>query len=161
MSGLVAAHGPFETRTGMRMLERLAHRGPDGTGYQQLEGAWLGSRFLSIVDPESGDQPVTGGAERDVWVVGDGMIHNYRRIRDRLGADRFRTASDLEAAAVLFDDEGAVAFEKLWGPFAIVVADAGGAFAAGRDVLGLAALYWVRKDDTVLFASEMSAFDED
>ena len=160
MSGLVAAHGPFDPHVGMRMLERLAHRGPDGTGYQQLDGAWLGSRYLSIVDPESGDQPVVGGAERDVWVVGDGMIHNYRRIRDRLGAARFRTASDLEAAAVLFDDDGPIAFEKLWGPFAVVIADARGGFAAGRDVLGLAPMYWARKDDTVLFASEMSAFDE-
>ncbi|GAA4836805.1 asparagine synthase B [Garicola koreensis] len=161
MSGLAAAHGPFDPAMGVRMLERLTHRGPDGTGYQQLEGAWLGSRFLSIVDPESGDQPVVGGADRDVWVVGDGMVHNYRRIRDRLGADRFRTASDLEAAAVLFDDEGPIAFEKLWGPFAIIIADAGGAFAAGRDVLGLAPMYWVRKDDTVLFASEMAAFDKE
>lgn len=159
MSGLVAAHGPFDPRMGMRMLERLTHRGPDGAGHRQLDGAWLGSRFLSIVDPESGDQPVSGGAARDVWVVGDGMIHNYRRIRDQLGADRFRTASDLEAAAVLFDDEGPLAFEKLWGPFAIVIADARGRFAAGRDVLGLAPMYWVRKDDTVLFASEMTAFD--
>ena len=161
MSGLVAAHGPFDPRMGLRMLERLTHRGPDGTGHQQLDGAWLGSRFLSIVDPESGDQPVVGGTERDVWVVGDGMIHNYRRIRDRVGPERFRTESDLEVAAILFEDMGPPAFERLWGPFALVVADAAGRFAAGRDILGLAPMYWVRKDDCVLFASEMTAFDRE
>lgn len=160
MSGLVAAHGQFDARMGKRMLERLAHRGPDGAGNRQFDHAWLGSRFLSIMDPESGDQPVSAGHAGHVWVVGDGMIHNYRRIRDRLGADRFHTASDLEAAAVLYEDQGAAAFERLWGPFALAVADERGGFAAGRDILGLAPMYWVRTDEFVVFASEMSAFDK-
>ena len=159
MSGLVAIHGTIDPQRGLRMLERQAHRGPDGAGHRQLERAWLGSRFLSIVDPESGDQPVQSGRDGHVWVVGDGMIHNHRRIRDRLGADRFRTGSDLEAAALLYEDRGSAAFERLWGPFALAVADDQGGFAVARDVLGLAPLYWVRTDDTVLFASEMSAFD--
>jgi asparagine synthase (glutamine-hydrolysing) len=144
---------------GARMLERLAHRGPDGAGHHAFAHAWLGSRFLSIVDPESGDQPVSAGLADDVWVVGDGMIHNHRRIREKLGADRFRTGSDLEAAALLYEDRGAAAFERLWGPFALAVADEKGGFAVARDILGLAPLYWVRTDDAVIFASEMSAFD--
>lgn len=159
MSGLVAAHGQFHERMGLRMLERLVHRGPDGAGHRKLAHAWLGSRFLSIVDPESGDQPVAAGTDDTIWVVGDGMIHNHSRIRQRLGADRFRTGSDLEAAALLFEERGPAAFEKLWGPFALAVADEQGQFAVARDILGLAPLYWVRTDDAVLFASEMIAFD--
>ena len=89
MSGLVAAHGSFDPKVGLRMLERLTHRGPHGRGHWQTDDAWLGSRYLSIVDPKSGDQPLTGGAERGICLVGDGMIHNHRRIRAAAGADRF------------------------------------------------------------------------
>ncbi|MDO5493472.1 MAG: asparagine synthase-related protein [Nesterenkonia sp.] len=165
MSGIAAAHGPFDPARGRRMLDRLTHRGPDGAGEVSCDGAWLGSRYLSIVDPERGDQPVTGGADRGLALVGDGTVHNHRRLRERLGTDRFRTESDLEAALLLFDDLGTEAFEQLWGPFALVLAAEDGRFAVGRDVLGLAPLYWVRTeaDDgaTTVFASELKAFDVD
>ena len=160
MSGLVAAHGSFDPKVGLRMLERLTHRGPHGRGHWQTDDAWLGSRYLSIVDPKSGDQPLTGGAERGICLVGDGMIHNHRRIRAAAGADRFYTASDLEAAIVLFEDHGAAAFERMWGPFALAIAGPNHEFAVGRDVLGLSPLYWVRDGETTLFASEMKAFDK-
>lgn len=143
------------------MLDRLAHRGPDGAGSQELGPSWIGSRYLSIVDPVAGDQPLSGGRARELWVAGDGMIHNHRRIRERFGADRFRTESDLEAAVVLVEEYGAQAFEHVWGPFALVVAAADGRFVVARDVLGLAPLYWVHEGDTVVFASELKAFDKD
>src|SRR5699024_9805538 len=100
------------------------------------------------------------GAERGICLVGDGMIHNHRRIRAAAGADRFYTASDLEAAIVLFEDHGAAAFERMWGPFALAIAGPNHEFAVGRDVLGLSPLYWVRDGETTLFASEMKAFDK-
>ena len=161
MSGVVAAYGSFDPAMGRRMLERLAHRGPDGSGTRELGAAWLGSRYLSVVDPVSGGQPLGGGRDRDTWLVGDGMVHNHRRIRQALGAERFATDSDLEAAVVLFEDLGPEAFERLWGPFALVIATADGRFAAARDVLGLAPLYWATRGDTTVFASELKAFDED
>lgn len=161
MSGLVAAHGRFDAKMGLRMLERLTHRGPHGSGHQKVGEAWLGSRFLSIVDPQTGDQPLVGGSDRTTWLVGDGMIHNHRRIRAGHSPERFCTESDLEAAIVLFEDHGPAAFERLWGPFALVIASEDGRFAAGRDVLGLSPLYWVRTGRTVVFASELKAFDKD
>ncbi|WP_280712947.1 asparagine synthase-related protein [Brevibacterium marinum] len=145
---------------GSRMVERLVHRGPHGSGHKELDEAWLGNRYLSIVDPQAGDQPLSGGANRDIWLVGDGMIHNHRRIRAELGDERFYTDSDLEAAIVLFEDHGPAAFERLWGPFALAIADTRGRFAVGRDVLGLSPLYWAKAGDSVLFASELKAFDK-
>lgn len=160
MSGIVAAYGPFEEHTGHRMLERMAHRGPDGSGSRRVGPAWLGIRYLTIVDPDGGGQPLTG-SRRDIALVGDGEIYNHRRIRARLGPQRFSTGSDLEAALQLYKDDGVAAFEELWGTFALVVAAADGSFAAARDVLGIAPLYWARREGTVLFASELKAFDED
>lgn len=160
MSGIVAAHGPFDPSVGTGMLEKLAHRGPDGSGSRQVGNAWLGSRHLAIVDPEHGQQPLAG-AVGDVWLVGDGEIYNHRRIRNQLGAERFRTGSDLEAALQLYEELGSTAFNELWGPFALVIAADDGRFVAVRDQLGLSPLYWARRGGTTLFASEMKAFDED
>lgn len=160
MSAIVAAHGPFDEALGHRMLERMAHRGPDGAGVRAVGNAWLGCRYLAIIDPAGGEQPISG-SRGDIFLVGDGEIYNHQRIRDRLGPDRFGTDSDLEAALQLYKDEGVEAFEELWGTFAIVVAAADGRFAAARDVLGISPLYWARRGETVLFASELKAFDEE
>ena len=160
MSGLVAAHGPFDPRTGERMLERLVHRGPDGEGSRQVGDAWLGHRRLAIVDPEGGAQPLA--SERgDLWLVGDGEVYNHRRLRANLGEDSFRTGSDHEAALLAFERDGPEGFGRLWGTFAFVIAGEDGRFAATRDTLGVAPLYWAQRDGTVLFASELKAFDED
>lgn len=160
VSAVVAAYGPFDGGVGERMLERMSHRGPDGSGSCRVGEAWLGARYLTITDPQTGTQPLSdpGGS---VWLVGDGEIYNHRRIRRELGVERFATGSDLEAALQLFADRGAAAFEDLWGTFALVVAAEDGRFAVARDGLGVAPLYWARRDETVLFASEMKAFDED
>ncbi|PVZ14206.1 asparagine synthase (glutamine-hydrolyzing) [Actinomycetospora cinnamomea] len=160
MSGIVAAYGPFDPRLGRRMLERLAHRGPDGEGSRQVGDAWLGHRRLAVVDPEGGGQPLANDAG-DVWLVGDGEIYNHRRLRADLGEQHFRTGSDHEAALRLFDRDGLEGAQRLWGTFAFAVAGEDGRFAAIRDTLGVAPLYWARRDGTVLFASELKAFDED
>ena len=102
-----------------------------------------------------------GNHAGDLWLVGDGGIYNHDRLRIQLGADRFRSRSDHEAALHLFDDEGVEAFERLWGEFAFVIAGDDGRFAATRDTLGVVPLYWARRGETVLFASELKAFDED
>src|SRR5690625_773567 len=160
MSGLVAAHGPFDAALGERMLSRLAHRGPDGSGTRQVSAnAWLGSHYLTIVDPDGGQQPVRD-ATGSLWLIGDGEIYNHQRLRATL--DRpFHTRSDLETALVLLDEHGIAAFEHLWGTFALVAASQDGRFGVARDTFGLAPLYWARRGSTTVFASEMKAFDPD
>jgi asparagine synthase (glutamine-hydrolysing) len=160
VSGIVAAHGPFDPDLGQRMLARLAHRGPDGEGSRQVGYSWLGHRRLAIVDLEHGGQPMGNGAG-DLWLAGDGGIYNHDRLRARLGDERFHSRSDHEAALHLFDDEGIGAFERLWGEFAFVIAGEDGRFVATRDTLGVAPLYWARRGKTALFASELKAFDEE
>jgi asparagine synthase (glutamine-hydrolysing) len=160
MSGIVAACGPFDPRLGARMLERLAHRGPDGEGTRQAGRAWLGHRRLAVVDPAGGAQPLSN--ERgDLWLVGDGEVYNHRRLRAEVGEDAFRTGSDHEVALYLFERDGLEGLGRLWGTFAFALAGHDGRFAAVRDPLGVAPLYWARRDGTVLFASELKAFDED
>jgi asparagine synthase (glutamine-hydrolysing) len=142
------------------MLERLAHRGPDGEGTRQVGRGWLGHRRLAVVDPGAGDQPLANAAG-DLWLVGDGEVYNHRRLRAELGDDTFRTGSDHEVALHVFERDGLDGLERLWGTFAFALAGGDGRFAAARDALGVAPLYWARRDGTVLFASELKAFDED
>lgn len=160
MSGLVAAHGPFDAALGERMLSRLAHRGPDGSGTRRVsDTAWLGSHYLTIVDPEGGQQPIRD-ATGSLWLIGDGEIYNHERLRTTLDR-QFHTRSDLETALVLLDELGTAAFELLWGTFALVAASQDGRFGVARDTFGLAPLYWARRGSTTVFASEMKAFDPD
>ena len=160
MSGIVAACGPFDQRLGRRMLERLVHRGPDGEGEHRVGRAWLGHRRLAVVDLEGGAQPLANDAG-DLWLVGDGEVYNHRRLRAELGDEAFRTGSDHEVALRVFEGDGLEGFERLWGTFSFALAAEDGRFAAVRDSLGVAPLYWARRDETVLFASELKAFDEE
>ncbi len=52
------------------MLDRLEHRGPDDGGEVRVKGSWLGHRRLSIVDVESGRQPLVT-EDRELWLVGN------------------------------------------------------------------------------------------
>lgn len=141
---------------GHRMLRRLEHRGPDGTGSRTVGPSWLGHTRLSIVDIEGGDQPI-GSADGSHWVVCNGEIYNHEEIRDRSDVT-FRTRSDSEAAlhAAL---AGPTAIAELHGMFAFCVAGRGGSFIAARDRLGVKPLYWAKLDGLVGFASELQAFD--
>jgi asparagine synthase (glutamine-hydrolysing) len=160
MSGIVGAHGRFEAAEGRRMLDRLTHRGPDGEGSTELEHAWLGHRRLAIMDLEGGAQPLAD-AEREWWLVGDGEVYNHLQLRHELEqrGRTFSTTSDHETVLGLLVADGPEALSRLWGMFAVVAAGEGGRFVAGRDVIGIAPLYWVRTDEAVIFASEIKAFD--
>ncbi|MFW5933207.1 MAG: asparagine synthase (glutamine-hydrolyzing) [Actinomycetota bacterium] len=161
MSAIVAAHGPFDPAEGDRMLDRLTHRGPDGSGTVQTGRAWLGHRRLAIVDLDRGSQPLHAPAH-GAWLVGDGEVYNHRRLRNELErrGHTFRSDSDHETVLALLCDEGPEAVARLWGMFAFVLAG-DGTFAVARDLLGITPLYWVRDGETVVFASEIKAFDPD
>ena len=181
MSGIVAAHGPFDPAVGRRMLDRLAHRGPDGQGTRSVGASWLGHRRLAVVDLERGTQPLgtsgdsgtsggstsgddgtddrDGGGGGDLWLVGDGEVYNHEALRAEVGGSRFRTRSDHEVVLHLYDALGTPAFERLWGTFAFAIAGEDGRFVACRDTLGVAPLYWSRLGATTLFASELKAFE--
>ncbi|MGM0819022.1 MAG: asparagine synthase (glutamine-hydrolyzing) [Actinomycetota bacterium] len=142
------------------MLDRLTHRGPDGQASLAVGRAWLGHRRLAIVDVERGGQPLQA-TPGGWWLVGDGEIYNHLRLRAELEASgaSFATHSDHEVVLHLLDTEGPATLERLWGMFAFAVAGQDGGFLAARDLLGIAPLYWVRDGDTVVFASELKAFD--
>ena len=159
MCGIVAAHGVTDRAALERMLARLEHRGPDDEGSVAVNGSWLGHRRLSIVDVGGGAQPLghPGGV---LFLVGNGEVYNHEEVRARLGDRGFLTSSDNEVALHLLDERGPEALAELNGMFAFVAAGRDGRFVAARDPVGIKPLYWARRGDEVLFASEMHVFDE-
>ena len=140
------------------MLARLVHRGPDDEGSATVGDAWIGQRRLSIVDLESGHQPLAS-ADGSVLLVGNGEVYNHERLRMGLANQRLLTRSDNEVALHLVQERGPRSLSKLHGMYAFLIAGSDGSFLAARDPVGIKPLYWARGEHGVRFASEMRAFD--
>jgi asparagine synthase (glutamine-hydrolysing) len=163
MCGIVAEYRATDPAALERMLERIAHRGPDDRGSVAVNGSWLGHRRLSIVDVEGGVQPLAT-ARADAFLVGNGEVYNHENVRSRLEGRDILTTSDNEVALHLLDEFGPDALKRLNGMYAFVMATEDGRFVAARDPVGIKPLYWTpptRRDGSVRFASEMHAFDDD
>jgi asparagine synthase (glutamine-hydrolysing) len=158
MCGIVAEHGGSDPEALERMLERLAHRGPDDRGTVQVNGSWLGHRRLSIVDVGGGRQPL-GTRDESAFLVGNGEVYNHEEVRAGLVDRELLTTSDNEVALHVIDERGIEGLAELSGMFAFVMAGRDGRFVAARDPVGIKPLYWARRDGAVRFASEMHAFD--
>ncbi|WP_378729888.1 asparagine synthase B [Nocardia brasiliensis] len=155
MCGIVAIHGNPDSAMGRRMLARLAHRGPDGTGELRCGNSWLGHQRLAIVDVRHGGQPLVG---RGYGLIVNGEIYNHLSLRNDFAAT-FATGSDSEVVLHLYAEFGTTRFQDLEGMFAFAIAGPGGAFCAARDRVGIKPLYWATTADAVIFASELKAFD--
>jgi asparagine synthase (glutamine-hydrolysing) len=159
MCGIAGIVGDPQGGEIRRMTQTLAHRGPDGEGYFLSPRAQLGHRRLSIIDLETGQQPITTYDGRFTLVF-NGEIYNYRELKHDLesyGAT-FRTLSDSEVLLQAYARWGRAAIEKLRGMFAFAVWDSHQQHLfAARDRLGLKPFYYAQCSHTLLFASEMKA----
>jgi asparagine synthase (glutamine-hydrolysing) len=144
------------------MSARLEHRGPDSHGKFELPHLALAIRRLSIIDLETGDQPLTNEAG-SVTLVFNGEIYNYRELRDRLErcGHRFKTHSDGEVIAHLYEDLGPDFVRELNGMFAIALWDNGAKrLVLARDRAGEKPLYYWQGERTLVFASEIKSLFE-
>ncbi|MFN3203018.1 MAG: asparagine synthase B [Bradymonadia bacterium] len=145
------------------LIERLAHRGPDGVGvWQGLRGV-LGHRRLAIVDPEGGAQPFSQTREQGTiaWAA-NGEIYNHHQLRDQLGV-QLESGSDCAVIGPAWQHFGDQLMHQLDGQFALAVLDdSTGRWLVARDPIGICPLYIGLHDDgTVWFASEMKALVDD
>jgi len=144
------------------MCEVLAHRGPDEAGLFIGSGAGLGMRRLSIIDLETGSQPLAS-EDRSIWAVCNGEIYNHgdlRRDLERRG-HRFATRSDAETIVHLYEDLGAECVARLRGMFALAVwDDRRHELLLARDRLGIKPLYYAEIGNRILFGSELKAILE-
>ena len=149
-------------RKALEMSRRIRHRGPDWSGVWCGGSAILAHERLSIVDPESGGQPLLSPDGKQVLAV-NGEIYNHQEIRRRFaGKYDFQTGSDCEVILALYRDKGPDFLEDLSGIFAFALYDAEkDAFLIARDPIGVIPLYIGYDDSTgkVYVASELKALE--
>jgi len=150
------------------MAAVMQHRGPDGEGFlandPRAPGLALAMRRLSIIDLPGGQQPIWNEA-RDVAVVFNGELYNYRELRERLTrlGHRFSTQSDTEVLVHGWEEWGEECLSELRGMFAFAIADFRKHYTSGpvlflaRDPLGIKPLYYTQTGEGFAFASELGA----
>ncbi len=150
------------------MAAAMQHRGPDEEGFLYGEarapGLALGMRRLSIIDLAGGQQPIWNET-RDVAVIYNGELYNYRELRERLTllGHCFATQSDTEILVHSWEEWGEECLMELRGMFAFALLDLRGRFATApllflaRDPLGIKPLYYTQSPEGFAFASEVRA----
>lgn len=139
------------------MTDSLVHRGPDGEGYYIDTNIALGHRRLSIIDLETGNQPIFN-EDRSVVVVYNGEIYNYRELRQQLElkGHKFYTKSDTEVIVHLYEDFGKDCVKKLNGIFAFSLWDKKlNKLILARDRLGVKPLHYMNINGHFVFGSEI------
>ena len=143
-----------------RMCDAIAHRGPDDAGGLFSPGeVALGFRRLAVIDLATGNQPIAN-EDADVNVTCNGEIYNFQRLRSELEGrgHRFRTASDAEVIAHIYEEHGLDCLAALEGMFAIALWDRQTQrLLLARDRLGVKPLYWAPAGGGILYASEPGA----
>jgi asparagine synthase (glutamine-hydrolysing) len=138
------------------MNDVITHRGPDDDGFYLDEHIQFGFRRLSIIDIESGHQPLTYENER-YWIIFNGEIYNYLELREDLvkAGLTFATHSDTEVIIALYSHYKEKAVEKLRGMFAFLIWDKEEQTLYGaRDPFGIKPLFFYDDGERTFFASE-------
>ena len=141
------------------MVASLKHRGPDEFGLYRDHFVGLGHARLSLIDLESGQQPLCNESE-DLWIAFNGEIFNYIELRKTLLAcgHTFRTHSDTEVIVHAYEEWGDACFSRFNGQWAVALWDCKKRqLILSRDRMGIRPLYVHATPDGVRFASEVKA----
>jgi asparagine synthase (glutamine-hydrolysing) len=145
----------------LEMSKKVRHRGPDWSGIYCNEKAIIAHERLSIVDPQSGGQPLYS-RDRKLILGVNGEIYNHREIREKYkGKYDFTTQSDCEVILALYADKGPDFLDDMNGIFAFVLYDeVNDCYLAARDHIGIVPFYigWDVYGN-FYFASELKALE--
>ena len=142
------------------MTDKIKHRGPDDEGYYVDDDIALGHRRLSIIDIDSGKQPMYN-EDSSMVIVFNGEIYNYKSIREKLieKGHTFRTNSDTEVLIHGYEQYGTHILDMLRGMFSFVIWDKNKKELFGaRDFFGIKPLYYASMNETFMFGSEIKSF---
>lgn len=140
-----------------KMCDVITHRGPDDQGYFIEDEIALGMRRLSVIDLDAGHQPIYN-EDKSVVVVFNGEIYNYKQLRDGLedASHRFRSRTDTEVIAHLYEEHGDKCIDYLRGMFAFALWDRNKhRLLLARDRVGQKPLYYTKAKGVLYFGSEI------
>jgi asparagine synthase (glutamine-hydrolysing) len=145
-----------------KMCQAMRHRGPDDEGYFIDTDIGLGMRRLSIIDLDTGHQPIHNEDE-SIWIVFNGEIYNFQELRESLKKQghQFYTRTDTEVIVHLYEQFGEDCVNYLNGMFAFAIWDKKKArLFIARDRLGVKPLYYALNNGNLIFASELKSILE-
>jgi len=140
-------------------LDAIVHRGPDGYGIHIEKNVGLGHRRLSIIDLDTGDQPMTD-TESGVTVVFNGEIYNYIELRKELQTEgfQFKTKSDTEVIIKAYLKWGKDCVHHFNGMWGFILTDPKKELVfASRDRLGIKPLHVYQDNEKIIIASEIKS----
>ena len=156
----IAGFNWADSRLIKKMTREIAHRGPDDEGWYVGKHMSLGSRRLSIIDiSQKGNQPMFN-EQKDIAVVFNGEIWNYKSIKEELEkkGHKFKSNSDTEVIAHGYEEHGENIVGLLDGMFAFALWDSKKKkLILARDKIGKKPLYYYFNDNKLIFASEIKA----
>ena len=159
MCGICLIAGPgAATENANAMIAAIGHRGPDAAGLEVLNDCALGHRRLSIIDLESGAQPMSWRGR--YWLTYNGEIYNYAEVRDELIARgvEFHTHSDSEVILAAYETFGAEMLHRFRGMFAFAIWDSETrTLFAARDLFGEKPFYYAIENGRFFAASEIDS----
>jgi asparagine synthase (glutamine-hydrolysing) len=142
-----------------RMMDMIQHRGPDGHGEFLSGPVGLGHRRLSIIDLDTGKQPMSN-EDGTVWVVYNGEIYNFQELRTELEGrgHQFKSTTDTEVIVHLYEELGDQCVTRFRGMFAFALWDERRKhLLLARDRVGVKPLYYTNTGKSLLFASEIKS----
>ncbi len=160
MCGICGFSGPQNEIVLKRMTDAILHRGPDEEGFYSDGNMNLGVRRLSIIDLETGHQPVHNEG-RTLWAVFNGEIYNFQKLRKELagqGHTFYTDHSDTEVIVHLYEEYGDDFVHKMNGMFVIALWDSGkNKLLLIRDRMGVKPLFYTVANSHLIFGSEIKA----
>ncbi len=157
IAGFFTPHRPAGTGAVQAMCDPIRHRGPDDAGYYADGGCGIGMRRLSIIDLNTGHQPISN-EDGTIWIVFNGEVYNYQELRADLAArgHRFTTQTDTEALVHLYEEYGPAGIARTRGMFAYAIWDSRRRqLLLARDRFGKKPLYYAVLPDGLWFGSEL------
>lgn len=162
IAGWFSPHGLDADQGNLQaMAKSLYHRGPDGNGFytSAQEGIYMAHTRLSIIDLQTGQQPIQDNASHNI-LTANGEFYDYKRIRGQLVAEgyNFQTKSDSEIALKLYSKHGLDFMQHLRGEFAFALYDTNKQeLLLVRDRFGIRPLFYKVQDHSLYYASEVKA----
>jgi len=145
-----------------KMGERIIHRGPDDEGYFQHNDMAMGMRRLSIIDLDTGKQPIYSN-DGNYVIVYNGEVYNFKELKADLQNKgyHFNTQTDTEVVVNMYQEKGVDCLHDFNGMFAFAIYDINkDELFIARDRFGIKPLYFTFQNSTFIFGSELKAILE-
>ena len=155
----LGAARPADEAVLREMLGTIRHRGPDEYGIYLDDGAALGHARLSIIDLDTGQQPIPN-EDGSLWIVFNGEVFNHPELRVELErrGHRFSTRSDSEVVLHAYEEYGEDCVSRFNGQFAVAIWNSRErTLFLARDRLGVRPLFYTVADGALVFGSEIKA----